>query len=301
MTSLNDSKNMDQKNNRIAASANISVYDAEMTEQYVDGAPHLKHASLNALYHELVLQVFDSARQYVKTPTVLDLGAGEGSMTLPFLEHGANVVAIDASSSQIDALRSKCERFSEQLEFRCEDINDVLREEGKQYDIVVVNSFLHHVPDYISMISEAIAVLGPHGQFFSFQDPIRYDSIGKPAMLFSNIAYFSWRIFKGDLVGGLMRRLRRRRGIYLEDSVHDNAEYHVTRNGVDQDAIRMVFEEHGFDCNIVYYFSAQSRFFQIVGNALGVKNTFAVISQKRAIAESAELGQNSGNPSIEKS
>ena len=268
--------------NRIAALANISAYDAEATKRYIDGAPHIKHASLRMLYGKLVVQVFDFAKQYTKTPKVLDLGAGEGSVTLPFLELGAKVVAIDISSSQLDALRGKCERFVDMLEVRCEDINDTLRDKNEKYDIIVVNSFLHHVPDYMGMIREAITVLSPYGQFFSFQDPLRYDSVGTFTTLFSKLAYFSWRVFKGDVIGGLKRRLRRGRGIYLEDSVYDNAEYHVTRNGVDQDAIYGLFKEHDFDCGIVSYFSTQSRFFQPIGTVLGVKNTFAVVAQKRA-------------------
>ncbi len=165
------------------------------------------------------------------------MGAGEGSVTLPFLELGAKVVAVDVSNSQLDALKTKCENFGGMLEARCEDINDTLIEKSEKYDIIVANSFLHHVPDYLGMIREALTVINPHGQFFSFQDPLRYGSIGKATMMFSKLAYFSWRVFKGDVIGGLKRRLRRARGIYLEDSVHDNAEYHVTRNGVDQEAI----------------------------------------------------------------
>lgn len=148
-------------------------------------------------------------------------------------------------------------------------------------DIIVANSFLHHIPDYVGMITEATSLLTPWGQFFSFQDPLRYDSVGKPTMIFSTLAYFSWRFFKGDVLGGLKRRLRRRRGVYLEDSMHDNAEYHVTRNGVDQDAICRLFEDRGFDCNTVRYFSTQSRLFQAVGRALGVKNTVAVIARHK--------------------
>jgi SAM-dependent methyltransferase len=270
---------MDERINRIAALANISAYDAEATKKYIYGAPHIKHASLRMLYGKLVVQVFDFAKQHTKIPKVLDLGAGEGSVTLPFLELGAKVVAIDISSSQLDVLRSKCKRFGDMLEVRCEDINDTLRDKSEKYDIIVVNSFLHHVPDYMGMIRETITILSPYGQFFSFQDPLRYDTVGIFTMLFSKLAYFSWRVFKGDVIGGLKRRLRRARGIYLEDSVHDNAEYHVTRNGVDQYAIHGLFKEQ--DSDIVSYFSTQSCFFQTLGTALGMKNTFAVVAQKR--------------------
>ena len=161
---------MDKRVNRIAALANVSTYDAKATREYIDGAPHIKHASLRNLYGELVVQVFDSAKKHTNTPKVLDLGAGEGSVTLPFLELGAKVVAIDISNSQLNALKNKCERFGDMLSVRCEDINDTLKDKTKKYDIIVVNSFLHHVPDYLGMIREAATVLKPHGQFFSFQE-----------------------------------------------------------------------------------------------------------------------------------
>ncbi|MCP4661494.1 MAG: class I SAM-dependent methyltransferase [bacterium] len=272
---------MDNRIHRIAALANASTYDAEATRKYIDGAPHIKHASLRRLYAELVVQVFDRAKKHTETPRILDLGAGEGSVTLPFLELGAKVAAVDISSSQLDALRARCRRFDGMLEVRCEDINDTVKDKSGEYDIIVVNSFLHHVPDYLWLIREASTVLSPYGQFFSFQDPLRYDSVGRATRMFSASAYFWWRIFKGDVIGGLMRRIRRSRGIYLEDSVQDNAEYHVIRNGVDQEAVHGLFEEQRFDCTIVSYFSTQSRLFQPLGAVLGMKNMFAVVAQKR--------------------
>jgi SAM-dependent methyltransferase len=271
---------MDERIHRIAALANVSAYDAEGTREYIDGAPHIKHASLRQLYGKLVVQVFDDAAKHSRPPRVLDLGAGEGSVTLPFLELGARVVAVDISRSQLDALKIKCQRFGVMLDVRCEDIDVTLRNKSETYDIIAVNSFLHHVPDYMGMIGEAVTVLSPHGQFFSFQDPLRYDTVGRMTTTFGQLAYFSWRVFKSDVIGGLKRRTRRARGIYLDDSVHDNAEYHVTRNGVDQEAIRGLFERHDFDCRIMSYFSTQSRLFQPIGTVLGMKNTFAVIARK---------------------
>jgi SAM-dependent methyltransferase len=271
---------MDERLNQVALLANISAYSPEATRKYVHGAPHIKHASLRAMYADLVVQVYDFAKRHTTAPSVLDLGAGEGSVTLPFLHLGATVTAVDISSSQLDVLRGRCKRFGDRLKVRCEDIADTLKAERDKYDIIVVNSFLHHIPDYIGMIREAIALLAPCGQFFSFQDPLRYDSVGTPTMIFSNAAYLSWRLFEGDVVGGLKRHLRRRHGIYLEDSVFDNVEYHVIRNGVDQDAIYRLFKERGYECNIVRYFSTQSRLFQPIGTAVGLKNTFAVIARR---------------------
>lgn len=271
---------MDERISRVAALSNAAVYDSEGAKKYLDGAPHIKHASLRNLYGILLVKIFDYAKLHSPHPTVLDLGAGEGSVTLPFLELGANVVAVDISQAQLDALRKKCKGHEQSLELRCQDVQETLTDTRRRYDIVVANSFLHHIPDYISAIRQSIALLNPHGQFFSFQDPLRYDSLSRWSLIVSRIAYFSWRITKGDVINGLRRRIRRSRGIFLPDSPHDNAEFHATRNGVDQDAISSLLLENDLECDIIRYFSAHSSFFQPFGAAVGLSNTFAVIGRK---------------------
>jgi SAM-dependent methyltransferase len=271
----------DERVARVAGLANAATYTEGVTAAYVDGAPHVKHPSLRTLYGELVVRVFDRARETSPEPRVLDLGAGEGSVTLPFLELGGRVTAVDISPSQLEALKRRCARFGARLETRCLDIHDALSSPDGAYDVVVVNSFLHHVPDYLSMIGRAAALLAPRGQFFSFQDPMRYDGLGSFTRSFGRLAYLSWRVRRGDVWGGLLRRLRRARGVYRPDSVHDNAEYHVTRNGVDQDAVRDFLSARGFECEVVRYFSTQSRLFQPLGELLGLKDTFSVLARKK--------------------
>jgi len=271
---------MDDQANRVATLANIVAYDSAAARRYIDGAPHVKHSSLKRLYGKLVVQVYEFAATHATHPKVLDLGAGEGSATLPFLEIGAKVTAVDASKRQLNELLNKYERFSNRLEVRCGDVNEFLKSKNDSYDIIVASSFLHHVPDYIGLIREAITLLTPCGQFFLFQEPLRYDSLGRFTTAFNTLAYFSWRVFGGDLVRGFKRRVRRGRGIYLHDSLEDNAEYHVIRNGVDQDAITNLLKEKGFDCNLVHYFSTQSRIFQPIGASLSIKNTFAMIARR---------------------
>lgn len=269
---------MDDRLGRIAALANTSAYDSAGTATYIDAASHIKHASMRTLFAKLLTQVFDHAAKYSNIPTVLDLGAGEGSVTLPFLELGARVTAVDISRNQLDVLSRKCERYADRLELRCEDIAESLRR-GQEYDIITALSFLHHIPDYMGMLRQAIRLLARNGQFFSFQDPLRYDTVGKFARAFSEISYLSWRISRGDIWGGFKRRIRRSRGIYLPESVHDNAEYHVTRNGVDQNAIAKLFEDCECDCVVIPYFSTQSRIFQPIGTVLKIQNTFAIIAE----------------------
>ena len=274
---------MDKRADKIALLANTAIYDSEAMQKYVDGAPHIKHAILRKLYSKLVVAIYDSAYKYNSTPKILDLGAGEGSVTLPFLELGARVTAVDISESQLTSLKAKCAKYADNFETYCGNVFDAIRlaqQSGKQYDVIVANSFLHHIPDYLSLIRLSIGILSPYGQFFSFQDPLRYDSVGLFGMKFSTIAYLSWRVFRGDVIGGLKRRIRRNRGIYLDNCPQDNAEYHVMRGGVDQEAIYELFKQSGFECEILRYFSTQSFIWQFMGTTLGIKNTFAIVASK---------------------
>ncbi len=268
------------KTNQMAVAANLALFDREGTAKLIERSPHLKHLSIRQLYARLVLRVFTTAKRYSAAPRVLDVGAGDGSATLPFLELGARVTAVDMSESQLAVLAKRCRLFNDRLEVRYGAIDEVIRQMEDRYDIVVMNSFLHHVPDYLGTISEALSVLHPNGQFFSFQDPLRYDTLRSGTMIFSELAYFSWRAFQGDYVRGLKTRFRRIRGTYIPGSVEDDAEYHVTRNGVDQHAIAGCMESSGFSWEIIPYFSTQSRMFQAIGEFLCIENTFGIVAQK---------------------
>ncbi len=271
---------IEEGDRRSAALANETIYNAGWTEIFVEGAPHLKHASLRALFARLIRQVYGRAAEHTSTPRVLDICAGEGSVTRQLLELGAQVTAVDVSTSQLAELGRKCARFGDRLETRRGDVCEVLGQLDGPYDVVVASACLHHMPDYVGVIRDAIKLLTPAGQFLSFQDPLRYDSVGRFTRAFDELSYLSWRVFQGDLWGGLKRRLRRSRGV-LDDSPLDNAEFHVVRGGVDQNAIAALLKAAGFECEVIRYFSTQSRVFQPLGAAIGEKNTFAIVARRQ--------------------
>ena len=280
MDNINNEKSVKDVHS-VAASANAATYDSVMTQKYIQSAPHVKYRSLRELYAKLVVQVYHDAKKTSVIPRVLDLGAGEGSTTLQFLELGAHVTAVDISKSQLALLEDRCKLFKQRLEIQEKDVEEFLHSRsGELYDVVVVSSFLHHIPDYLGLIKKIIVLLPPHGQFFSFQDPLRYDSVGKFTKVFADFAHCSWRIFQGDVIGGIKRRIRRSRGIYLDDCESDNVEYHAARNGVDQNAIAVLLEKEHFNAQIISYFSTQGVLFQSVGEWLRLKNTFAVIARR---------------------
>lgn len=261
-----------------AARANEAVYNSGWTEKFVAGAPHLKHRSVRALFDRLLDEVYARAKARTAAPNFLDLGAGEGSVTVRLLTRGALVTAIDVSESQLAELRRKCALYRGQLTVHQGSIEDVLPQLDDTFDAAIASASLHHFADYLGVVREAIRHFSPHGQFVSFQDPLRYDDVSTFARTFDELSYLSWRIFQGDLWGGLRRRLLRRRGLHSECSL-DNAEYHVLRSGVDQDAIAALLRGAGFDVDIFRYFSTQSGLFQPAGEKLGIVNTFAVVAR----------------------
>jgi len=97
--------------------------------------------------------------------------------------------------------------------------------------------------------------------------------------LFSIAAHYSARLFRRDLIGGMARLIRRSRGTY-RDVLADNVEYHIVRDGVDQDLIRERFEANGFRCQIIPCFSTASGFWQRIGDHVGFINTFAVVAKR---------------------
>ncbi len=278
-----------------AREANLAAYAATSGAAYRDVAPHLRHPALRALQRSLSDRVLGAARLLDPSPRVLDLGGGEGTHALAWLEAGARVTVVDLSPEQLGALGSRCVAHAARLRTLCLDVIEAiarLAREGETFEVVSANSFLHHVPDYVALVREACGRVAPGGSLLTFQDPLRYDGLGLFARGFSAFAYGSWRVFQGDVFGGARRRLRRMRGVHLDGCPQDNAEYHVTRGGVDAEAIVAALRERGFEAEVVRYFSTHGAFWQRVGSGLGLENTFAVV----ATAKGGECRGRDSNP-----
>lgn len=262
-----------------SANWNRSAYNSGLSSSKL--APHIQHASLQRLYLSLLSEAYsDLITNSVKQPYVVDLGAGDGMATVPILTRGAKVAAIDISEEQLRRFRENTAFCSEQVDVICGDAHNVLDGWTGPCDMIMAVSFLHHIPDCLGLVERATRLLRPGGVLFTFQDPMAYDSVRRFDRLFSVISYGFWRIFRGDLVGGVGRYIRRRRGIYLDACEADNVEYHVVRNGIDQRRIRQILENTGFRTKIIEYHSTQSPFWQRIGDRLSIKNHFAVIAKK---------------------
>jgi 2-polyprenyl-3-methyl-5-hydroxy-6-metoxy-1,4-benzoquinol methylase len=249
----------------------------------VEGSPHLKHAAVRELCGDIVMEVHGRLTPRTVPLNVLDMGAGDGVLTLQFLNLGARVVAADASEELLTDLQKSCTPFRDALTIMSGDIFallDQLAERGMKFDVIGASSFLHHIPDYLELCRRALRLLSPDGIFFTLQDPLRYDTLSRSTYFFDRISYFGWRSTQGDYVRGLKTRCRRLMGVYRDDLPADTAEYHVVRSGVDQVALKELFEKAGLRCEIRPYWSTQSTLFQKLGDRFHMNNTFGLIAQR---------------------
>jgi len=88
---------------------------------------------------------------------ILDLGCGDGVLTLALIEAGAQVVALDASAAQVAAARARG------LDARLGDAA-ALEFDG-EFDAVFSNAALHWMPDADAVIDGVWRALKPGGRF----------------------------------------------------------------------------------------------------------------------------------------
>jgi SAM-dependent methyltransferase len=248
---------------------------------YSKGSPHLRHRHL---YERLVADIaatIEPIRTAGSPVEVLEVGAGDGSVSERLLAMGCRVTATEMSPDSVAQMSSK---------FRGnENFTAVLDQEGDldvlgdaEFDLILFASVLHHIPDYLSAIQIASdRHLRPHGSLVSIQDPPWYPRMKPRDRVISEAAFLSWRAAQGHLWRGLKTRLGRAvRGI-SEDAPGDTVEYHVVRNGVDEKRIETSLTGRFRDVRIEYYWSSQGHIQQRLGERFGLINTFALFADDR--------------------
>ncbi|MGB0120597.1 MAG: class I SAM-dependent methyltransferase [Solirubrobacterales bacterium] len=245
---------------------------------YSKGSPHLRYQHLyESLTGRIKLEV-EQATEPGRTAEVLEIGAGDGSVTTRLLELGYSVTGTEMSEDSVAAMKS---RFSGNEGFRAlldaEGDLEVLG--GDRFNAVLFASVLHHIPDYLASLKLVTENhLEPGASLISIQDPLWYPRQSRFTNLTTRLAYLSWRVTQGEFLRGVKTRLGRlRRGI-SEESAGDVIEYHVVRDGVDELAISEQLKADFESVEIHRYWSSQGPPQQWLGERLGLVNTFAIFA-----------------------
>lgn len=109
-------------------------------------------------------------RRYARAgDRVLEYGAGTGRLTLPLLEGGANVTAVDASATMLEGLTRRCERFLEArtLRVRCADMRTFRTKTRFEVVVCGFHTFCHlySLSDVRAFLARVREHLVPGGVF----------------------------------------------------------------------------------------------------------------------------------------
>jgi 2-polyprenyl-3-methyl-5-hydroxy-6-metoxy-1,4-benzoquinol methylase len=276
----------------LAPEAQLKAAMAELQERVYDGRydyagdPHLAHPELRSWIVDLVSAVTRRVVSRDLPPRVLEIGAGDGGFTEPLLARGFEVTATDVSRGAIERLEGT---FGGNPNFKAlyDPTGDAAVADG-QFSVVVCASVLHHMPDYEAFVKQVIDQhLSAGGGFVSVQDPLRYDTMPSIAHRLDRAAYLLWRLGRGNRLSGLIslkNRLTRR----LDPSrPGDMVEYHVVRNGVDENALWETLKKSFGELRLLPYWSNQSRLAQRLGRRLGLVNQFALVAENHSGSRTA--------------
>ncbi len=212
----------------------------------------------------------------------VDLGAGTGNLTLPLLEAGVGVTAVDLSRAMLDELSAKYVKNSHDLtQFNIECLHadeflDRMIAAGRTVHLVCACSFYHHLPDYLATLARAARIIRPGGFLFLAHEPMRKDTVSRLSR------GMQWLDFKFWRVKVHLRKLVDRK--YSPDKFYDPnslADYWDLTTGCDQERMAEILQAAGFETILTCYDSKRSKLFHHVCRSLGTQSLFMITAKKR--------------------
>lgn len=242
---------------------------------YTFGSPHLAHASIRSRIEGELTALVRAQIRDLGTCRVLEVGAGHGTFTETLLNAGARVTVTEMSAPSATFLRR---RYAGRT-----DLTVVHDPEGNagpgiaaDHDLLVMVSVLHHIPDYESAVRELVTPMLEGSAFYCTQDPLWYPSRSRLNLAIDKAAYYAWRLGQGDYARGLATQTRRSKGVYDESKAEDMVEYHVIRQGVNEQALVGLLSEKFERVALHEYWSTQSSLLQKAGDRMGMRSTFGI-------------------------
>jgi ubiquinone/menaquinone biosynthesis C-methylase UbiE len=136
----------------------------------------MDHADVNRIF---VTDLLDEARDLLadasRPAEVLDLGTGTAQIPIELCRRsdGVRVLAVDAATSMLDAAIANIDIASLRDRIRLAHVDaKQLPYDAGRFPIVMSNSIVHHIPDPLDVLREAVRVAAGGGLVF-FRDLLR--------------------------------------------------------------------------------------------------------------------------------
>lgn len=104
-----------------------------------------------------------------KTKVALDFGCGAGNLTKHISDLGCEVIASDISRGFLDLVTSR--KYINKVNTIQLNGMNLVNIPDQSVDLVATYSVLHHVPDYLGILSEFMRVLKPGGVIYIDHEP----------------------------------------------------------------------------------------------------------------------------------
>lgn len=202
-------------------------------------------------------------------PRILELGCGEGSLTLDLASRGMDLTAIDLSTERIDRARSRARTMHLQIQpnLIVADLNTFsLPRDG--FDGVVAHDSLHHILQISRLCEEVTHALKPGGHFVVLD----YVGMGFLRKILASFLYgilpthqpytVKWRLRK-RLPGFLATEGQKRKALDQASpaALHEDSPFEEISQQSIIDEIKKRFEivEHQSFCPFWFYLAAKIR------------------------------------------
>lgn len=112
----------------------------------------------------------------------LSLGCGSGRAERNFLQQGIceTFTGVDVSEDAISQARIEAKAAGLNIDYSCQDINEISLDADPGFDLVICQNILHHVLNLEHVLDEVAKVLRPDGVFFV------HDYIGETQFQFTD-------------------------------------------------------------------------------------------------------------------
>jgi ubiquinone/menaquinone biosynthesis C-methylase UbiE len=206
---------------------------------------------------------------------VLDLGCGTGSLTLKLLDLGFDIQGVDLSEAMLEVLRSRIPApLASKVKLFAANVDDFLNRCQERYDLIVISSVLHHLPEYVRSLEKALGLLKPGGWIYITHEPTR--KVFSPDRFLRKIL---WQV--DNVAYGIFMLGRRPRVGARSYKMSDYQLYH----GFDEEAVAACCLGAGFKIvKFVRYASAMRLGIScwIYSRWLGSEGQFSLMAQKNS-------------------
>ena len=99
------------------------------------------------------------------------IGAGHGTFTHTLIEAGATVTVTEASRASADHLAREF-AGDDRVHVVHDESGEFLLDQSERWDLAVLISVVHHIPDYLAFFRGLQEVVAEGGAIFTVQDPL---------------------------------------------------------------------------------------------------------------------------------